>query len=176
MSDKPDIEAIKARLARCKKGAWGFYNAEDYRGKGTEDWTADPIFDIATLLAEVERLQRERSEWCDQADRRLTEQMTQQRDLLAENERLQRERSEWCDQADRRLTDYMTQQRDLLAENAALRARLTLTPERIEAAAKAIAALHESPCWDNCYEESWPDADVAARAALLAAGMEEAEQ
>jgi len=96
--------------------------------------------------------------------------------LLAENERLQRERSEWCDQADRRLTEQMTQQRDLLAENAALRARLTLTPERIEAAAKAIAALHESPCWDNCYEESWPDADVAARAALLAAGMEEAEQ
>ena len=98
------------------------------------------------------------------------------RALLAENERLKRERSEWCDRADVLMTEHMTQQRDLLAENAALRARLTLTPERIEAAAKAIAALHESPCWDNCYEESWPDADVAARAALLAAGMREQEE
>ncbi len=57
------------------------------------------------------------------------------------------------------------------AANAALRARLVVTPERVERAAMAIAALHESPCWDNCYTESWPEADVAALAALLAAGM-----
>ena len=40
--------------------------------------------DIAALLAEVERLQRERSEWCDRADVLMTEHMTQLRDLLAE--------------------------------------------------------------------------------------------
>jgi hypothetical protein len=143
MSDKPDIEAIKARLARCKKGAWGFYNAEDYRGKGTEDWAADPISDIAALLAEVERLQRERSEWCDRADRRLT--------------------------------DYMTQQRDLLAENAALRARLTLTPERVEAAIEGAGNWQATLRKDE-QPYVWWDNDATMRAALLAAGMEEAEQ
>ena len=40
---------------------------------------------IDELRAEVERLKRERSEWCDRADVLMTEHMTQQRDLLAEN-------------------------------------------------------------------------------------------
>ena len=92
--------------------------------------------------------------------------------LLAEVERLKRERSEWCDQADRRLTDYMTQQRDLLAENAALRARLTLTPERVEAAIEGAGNWQATLRKDEM-PYVWWDNDATMRAALLAAGMEE---
>jgi hypothetical protein len=94
--------------------------------------------------------------------------------LLAEVERLKRERSEWCDQADRRLTDYMTQQRDLLAENAALRERLTLTPERLEAAAKAgWQSWTMVVAWEILDSKEQQEWRREARAALLAAGMEE---
>jgi len=95
----------------------------------------------------------------------------------AEVERLRRRRSEWCDRADQKLTEYMTQQRDLLAEVEALRARLTLTPERIEAAAKAnYEADHPGCSWDAWDNSGWGQTLYrdSQRAALLAAGMEEA--
>ena len=94
-----DIEAIRARLAAYAKYRWWFLRGEDTH-EGCEcdecraalaahhEYNGHSQEDIAALLAENERLQRERSEWCDQADRRLTDYMTQQRDLLAENERL----------------------------------------------------------------------------------------
>ena len=148
-----DIEAIRARLAAYAKCRWWFLRGEDTH-EGCEcdecraahaahhEYNGHSQEDIAALLAEVERLQRERSEWCDQADRRLTEQMTQQRDLLAENERL--------------------------------RARLTLTPEKVEAAAIAMWKFDDSPAaWDSAYEDERSDYLRLARAALLAAGMEE---
>ena len=91
----------------------------------------------------------------------------------AEVERLRRGRSEWCDRADQKLTEYMTQQRDLLAENAALRARLTLTLERVEAAAKAQYEFDNpgGPEFKDCMARCLYLG--ASRAALLAAGMEE---
>ena len=136
MSDKPDIEAIKARVRDAER------SLDDQKS----DWCRSDlarrlVADIAALLAEVERLQRERSEWCDRAD------------VL--------------------MTEHMTQMRDLTAEVEALRARLTLTPERVEAAAKADYEF------DNPGGPEFKDCAIrclyldAARAALLAAGMEE---
>lgn len=66
----------------------------------------------------------------------------------------------------------------LLAENAALRARLTLTPERIEAAAKAIydvgvAGDSGAFAWKYAVGSEQKTERSKARAALLAAGMEE---
>ena len=64
----------------------------------------------------------------------------------------------------------------LLAENERLRARLTLTPERIEAAAKAnYEADHPSCSWDAWDNSGWGQTLYrdSQRAALLAAGMEE---
>ena len=80
MSDKPDIEAIKARVRDAER------SLDDQKS----DWCRSDlarrlVADIAALLAEVERLQRERSEWCDRADVLMTEHMTQMRDLLADN-------------------------------------------------------------------------------------------
>ena len=147
-----DIEAIRARLAAYAKYRWWFLRGEDTH----EGCECDEC--RAALAAHHEYNGHSQEDIAA---------------LLAENERLQRERSEWCDQADRRLTDYMTQQRDLLAENAALRARLTLTPERIEA---AVAAWW-STGWARTVAES--DSQMSAdirrwlRAALLAAGMTE---
>ena len=83
--------------------------------------------------------------------------------LLAEVERLQRERSEWCDRADVLMTEHMTQLRDLLAEVAALRERLTLTEDVL---VKAQAAFMKASAFCDWQE--------GVRAALLAAGMEEA--
>lgn len=62
---------------------------------------------------------------------------------------------------------------ELRAENAALRERLTLTPERIEAAAKAQYEFDNpgGPEFKACtFRCLYLD---ATRAALLAAGMEE---
>jgi acetyl-CoA carboxylase carboxyltransferase component len=105
MSDKPDIEAIKATLAAATPGPWELVDfpvmfprvqsiAED-KSNICETWgwadakfIADAPANIAALLAEVERLQRERSEWCDRADVLMTEHMTQLRDLTAENAKL----------------------------------------------------------------------------------------
>lgn len=155
MSDKPDIDAIEARLAAAIPGPWTYIKkvgcvyveefAKDGEGGVAEilsyhdadgEFIAHAPADIAALLAEVERLQRERAEWRDRADALMTEQMTQMRDLTAEVE--------------------------------ALRARLTLTPEKIEAAIQAR----------NDY--IWRDGGIHAptesgelRAALLAAGMTE---
>ena len=134
---------------------------------------------LAQYLAENERLRANvamlvgRVAWLDATKEELadTQRVLAQRE--AEVERLKRERSEWCDQADRRLTEQMTQQRDLLAENAALRARLTLTPERVEAAAKAQYEFDNpgGPEFKDCMARCLYLG--ASRAALLAAGMEE---
>lgn len=147
MSDKPDIDAIKARLAELRRADQEYVSVIANRPAMEPEYNyhlrvarreveAHAPADIAALLAEVERLQRERAEWRDRADALMTEQMTQMRDLTAEVE--------------------------------ALRARLTLTPEKIEAAIQAR----------NDY--IWRDGGIHAptesgelRAALLAAGMTE---
>lgn len=94
-----DIEAIRARLAAYAKYRWWFLRGEDTH-EGCEcdecraahaahhEYNGHSQEDIAALLAEVERLQRERSEWCDRADVLMTEHMTQMRDLTAEVEAL----------------------------------------------------------------------------------------
>ena len=161
MSEHLDTKAIKARLAAATPGPWA-------------------LVDFPVMFPRVQSIAEDKSNICETwgwADAKfIADAPANIAALLAEVERLQRERSEWCDQADRRLTDYMTQQRDLLAENAALRARLTLTPERVEAAAKAQYEF------DNPGGPEFKDCAIrclyldAARAALLAAGMEEAEQ
>ena len=80
MSDKLGIEAIKARVRDAER------SLDDQKsGWCRSDLARRLVADLAALLAEVERLRRERSEWCDRADQKLTEYMTQQRDLLAEN-------------------------------------------------------------------------------------------
>ena len=154
-----DIEAIKARLAAATPGPWA-------------------LVDFPVMFPRVQSIAEDKSNICETwgwADAKfIAHAPTDIAALLAEVERLQRERSEWCDQADRRLTDYMTQQRDLLAEVAALRERLTLTPEKVEAAAIAMWKFDDSPAaWDSAYEDERSDYLRLARAALLAAGMEE---
>ena len=141
-----DIEAIRARLAAYAKYRWWFLRGEDTH-EGCE-------------CDECRAAHAAHHEYNGHSQEDIAA-------LLAENERLQRERSEWCDQADRRLTDYMTQQRDLLAEVAALRARLTLTPEKTATAYLA---------WEHAYASTQNTPEGAVRAALLAAGMEEPEQ
>ena len=61
----------------------------------------------------------------------------------------------------------------LLEENAELRARLTLTPERIEAAAKDGYETWDDEWWAELTDSWQDDWRKVARAALLAAGMEE---
>ena len=143
MSDKPDIEAIKARLAELRRAD------EEYVSVTANRPAMEPEYNYHLRVA---RREVEAHAPDDIAA------------LLAEVERLKRERSEWCDQADRRLTDYMTQQRDLLAEVAALRARLTLTPEKTATAYLA---------WEHAYASTQNTPEGAVRRALLAAGMEE---
>ena len=128
MSDKPDIEGIRARLAAAADTSVPLDDAI----RAGEALAIHAPADLAALLAEVERLRRGRSEWCDRADQKLTE--------------------------------YMTQQRDLLAEVAALRARLTLTPEKTATAYLA---------WEHAYASTQNTPEGAVRRALLAAGMEE---
>ena len=135
MSDKPDIEAIKARVAELRRAD------EEYVSVIANRPAMEPEYNYHLRVARRE------------VEARAPDDIAA---LLAEVERLQRERREWCDQADRRLTEQMTQQRDLLAENAALRARLTLTPERIEAAAKAnYEADHPGCSWDAWDNSGW---------------------
>ena len=166
MSDKPDIEGIKARLAAATPGPWA-------------------LVDFPVMFPRVQSIAEDKTSICETwewADAKfIAAAPTDLAALLAENERLQRERSEWCDQADRRLTDYTTQQRDLLAENAALRARLTLTPEKVEAALdvwfkpdEVLAELVPLASWKAGLDADGFRAEM--RAALLAAGMEEGEQ
>lgn len=95
MSDL-DTEAIKARLAAFERANEEYVSVIANRPAMEPEYNyhlrvarreveAHAPTDIAALLAEVERLQRERAEWCDRADALMTEQMTQMRDLLAEN-------------------------------------------------------------------------------------------
>lgn len=97
--------------------------------------------------------------------------------LLAEVERLQRERAEWCDRADALMTEQMTQMRDLTAEVEALRARLTLTPEKARRLADALAEALDTGGWtmveDITNDQYCRIVEHALRPALLAAGMEE---
>ena len=88
MSDALRIDAEdKAVIQEARDAAAEYANAKSYPDvmSAQERLRSMGVGAITALLAENERLQRERSEWCDQADRRLTDYMTQQRDLLAEN-------------------------------------------------------------------------------------------
>jgi chromosome segregation ATPase len=146
----------------------------------------------AALLAEVERLRDENAvllsvknvtiqtppitetELVNAAEMAMGQWQLEALRAKQENERLQRERAEWRDRADALMTEQMTQMRDLLAEVEALRARLTLTPEKIEAAAEAaynqffdVGDWQDSP--QNAEHVCWRG---VGNAALLAAGME----
>lgn len=151
MSDKPDIDAIKATLAAATPGPW-------------------ELVDFPVMFPRVQSIAEDKSNICETwgwADAKFIAAAPDNiAALLAEVERLQRERAEWRDRADALMTEQMTQMRDLTAEVEALRARLTLTPEKIEAAIQAR----------NDY--IWRDGGIHAptesgelRAALLAAGM-----
>ncbi len=168
-----DIEAIRARLARAARGPWDIATATDGTGDtGITTQIEDKTCVIAEVFSQVSG--RGKDSWrCIHTAKFIAHAPTDIAALLAEVERLQRERSEWCDQADRRLTDYMTQQRDLLAENERLREALTLTPERVEAAAKAQYEFDNpgGPEFKDCMARCLYLG--ASRAALLAAGMEE---
>ena len=154
-----DAEAIKARLAAATPGPWHKVQSVDEYNEPLPHSYYIPEIDACFDMTEGD------AEFIIHASADLAA-------LLAENAALVA-RVAWLDATKEELADTQRVLAQREAEVAALRARLTLTPERIEAAALAIAALHESPCWDNCYTETWPDADVVARAALLAAGMRE---
>ena len=149
MSDKPDIEGIRARLAAAADTSVPLDDAI----RAGEALAIHAPADLAALLAEVERLRRGRSEWCDLADQKLTEYMTQQRDLLAENERLREA-----------LTRTKRRARRARVIVAAQREWLTLTTEKTATAYLA---------WEHAYASTQNTPEGAVRRALLAAGMEE---
>ena len=158
MSDKPDIEAIKARLAELRRAD------EEYVSVIANRPAMEPEYNYHLRVA---RREVEAHAPADLAA------------LLAEVERLQRERSEWCDRADVLMTEHMTQMRDLTAEVEALRARLTIDDAMVERAAKAnYEADHPGCSWDAWDNSGWGQTLYrdSQRAALLAAGMEEQEE
>ena len=75
--------------------------------------------------------------------------------------------------AKERLEDAFSANRRLLAENKALLERLTLTPARIEAAAKAATNTRAGWDWNTMPLRLQRGALIEARAALLAAGFVE---
>jgi vacuolar-type H+-ATPase subunit I/STV1 len=184
MSDKPDIDAIKARLAELRRADQEYVSVIANRPAMEPEYNyhlrvarreveAHAPADIAALLAEVERLRAEKVQLLGAKN------VTIQTPPILESEVVSALRGsvkEWQLEAER-LRVQLNAESDVQyaqrQELDALRARLTLTPEKVEAAAKAEYEFDNpgGPEFKDCmFRCLYLD---ATRAALLAAGMEE---